>query len=150
MSKSQTAQQYWGKRLLAYIIDAILLSVIVGALVSIIAFPLIFGYGWGYQFYQPYSWFGLGPFPLLGGIITVLYFTFTESRYGASLGKMLMGLKVTMNDGRRLTMDKAVTRNISKVHWALLLLDVIVGLATEPDYRKKFTDKYAGTIVTPK
>jgi hypothetical protein len=50
----------------------------------------------------------------------------------------------------QIAMDKAFTRNISKIYWALLLLDLIAGLATGTDYRKKFTDKYTETIVVPK
>jgi len=150
LSKDQKAQQYWLRRLLAYAIDAVLLSVVIGVLFSLIVYPIFFGFGVGFQFYQPYALFGFGIFPLLWGILCVLYFTFADSRYGGSLGKLVIGLKVTGNDGAALTMDKAFTRNISKMHWVLLLLDFIVGLATGSDYRKKFTDKYAKTIVVPK
>lgn len=150
LSKDQKVQQYWLRRLVAYIIDAVLLSVVIGLLSSVIVYPIFFGFGGGFQFYQPYGLFGFGVFPILWGVLCVLYFTFADSRYGGSLGKLVMGLKVTGDDGAALTIDKAFTRNISKIHWALLLLDLIVGLATGSDYRKKFTDKYAKTIVVPK
>ena len=149
LTKDQNVQQYWVKRLVAYIIDSVILSVVLGAVFSIIAFPIM-GFGVGGPFYNPYSMLGFGVFPLLSGVISVLYFSYTESRFGGSLGKSLMGLKVTKDDGQTLTMDKAFTRNISKIYWALLLLDLIVGLATGTDYRKKFTDKYTETIVVPK
>lgn len=150
LSKDQKVQQYWLRRLIAYVIDAVLLGVVIGILFSVIVYPILFGFGAGFQFYQPYALFGFGVFPLLWGILCVLYFTFADSRYGGSLGKLVMGLKVSADDGATPTIDKAFTRNISKIHWALLLLDLIVGLATGSDYRKKFTDKYAKTIVTPK
>ena len=149
LTKDQNAQQYWVKRLVAYIIDSVILSVVLGAVFSIITFPIM-GFGVGGPFYNPYSMIGFGIFPLLSGVISVLYFSFTESRFGGSLGKSLMGLKVTKDSGQTLTMDKAFTRNISKIYWALLLLDLIAGLATGTDYRKKFTDKYSETIVVPK
>jgi hypothetical protein len=38
-------------------------------------------------------------------------------------------------------------RNISKVYWLLLLLDVVVGLATPKQYTQKFSDKLVGTSV---
>jgi uncharacterized RDD family membrane protein YckC len=150
LTKDQRVQQYWGRRLLAFVIDAIVLSVAAGILASIVMLPMFFTYGFGYQFNSPYSWVGFGPFPLLWGIISVLYFAFTEFHYGHTLGKSLMGFKVTTDDGQALTMEKALIRNISKIHWGLLFLDLIFGLATETDYRKKYGDRYARTIVVPK
>jgi uncharacterized RDD family membrane protein YckC len=147
LTKDQLVQQYWGRRLLAYVIDAVILSVVAWVLASIVEFFL---YGFWYQFYQPYSWFGFGLFPLLWGVVSILYFVFMDFRYGGTMGKSLMGLKVTMDDGQAPTMDKAFVRNISKIHWALLFLDLIAGLLSETDYRKKFTDKFAKTLVVPK
>jgi uncharacterized RDD family membrane protein YckC len=146
LTKDQKVQQYWGRRLLAYIIDAIILSVVAWVLVSIVGF---FAYGFSYGFYQPYSWF-FGLFPLLWGVASVLYFVFMDFRYAGTLGKSLMSLRVTTDDGQAPTMDKAFVRNISKIHWALLFLDLIAGLLTETDYRKKFTDKLAKTLVVSK
>jgi len=150
LSKDQAAQQHWLRRLVALVIDGLIVSVAVWILMMIIAMPLMMGYGMGGGSYQPYSWFGFGAFPLLSGIILVGYFTFADSRWGGTIGKSLMGLKVTMDNGAMPTMEKALIRNISKIHWALLLLDVIIGLATQSGYGKKFTDKYAGTVVTKK
>jgi len=150
LSKDQAAQQLWLRRLVALIIDGIIVGVAVSILMMIIAMPMMIGYGMGGGFYQPYSWFGFGAFPLLSGVIFVGYFTFADSHWGGTVGKSLMGLKVTMDNGAVPTMEKALIRNISKVHWALLLLDVIIGLATQSEYGKKFTDKYAGTVVTKK
>ena len=64
-----------------------------------------------------------------------------------TLGKSIMGLKVTNINGDRPTLGQAFIRNISKIYWILLLLDVIVGLAVQTDYKQKYSDKYAGTIV---
>lgn len=146
LTKDQKVQQYWGRRLLAYIIDAIMLSVVAWVLASIVGF---FTYGFSYGFYQPYPWF-FGPFPLLWGVVSILYFVFMDFRYAGTIGKSLMSLKVTTDDGQAPTMDKAFLRNISKIHGALLFLDLIAGLLTQTDYRKKFTDKFAKTLVVPK
>lgn len=150
LTKDQAAQQYWLRRLAALIIDGVIVGVAVWILMAIIAMPMMMAYPMGGYFYQPYSLFGFGLFPLLSGAIFVGYFTFADSHWGGTIGKSLMGLKVTTNNGAMPTMDKALIRNISKIHWALLLLDFIVGLATQSEYRKKFTDKYAGTMVTTK
>jgi hypothetical protein len=39
-------------------------------------------------------------------------------------------------------------RDLSKINWVLLLLDVVLGLALEPGYTKKFSDRLLGTSVT--
>jgi uncharacterized RDD family membrane protein YckC len=150
VSKDQTAQQYWFKRILAFIIDSIIIGVMVWIVVSVVAIPTLMMYPMGYQFYQPYSWFGFGLFPMLSGVLSVGYFTLADLKWRGTLGKSLMGLKVVMDSGGVLTRDKALIRNVSKIYWVLLLLDLIGGLATGSDYRKKFTDKYAGTVVTTK
>jgi hypothetical protein len=41
-------------------------------------------------------------------------------------------------------------RNLSKINWALLLLDVILGLALEVGYMRKFSDRFLRTSVTPR
>ena len=38
-------------------------------------------------------------------------------------------------------------RNVSKIYWVLLLLDVVIGLATSKQYNQKFSDKLVGTSV---
>jgi len=149
LSKDQNVQLYWLKRLVAYVIDAAILGVVIGVLFSVIALPFR-AYGVAYSLYQPISWLGFGIFPLISGAISLLYFTFMDSKHRGTFGKSLMGFKVTREDGQALGIDKAFTRNISKVYWALLLLDLVVGLATETDHRRKFSDKFSGAIVVPK
>jgi uncharacterized RDD family membrane protein YckC len=58
-----------------------------------------------------------------------------------------MGLKVTTLSGAQLDWGQAFLRNISKIYWVLLLLDVVAGLAMQKAYKQKFSDNYAGTIV---
>jgi uncharacterized RDD family membrane protein YckC len=149
LAKDQSVQQYWARRLVAFVIDSIILSLAAGVLAFIATFPALLQYGVGYRFSSPFSWV-TGQFPFLLGIISVLYFALTEYQYGHTLGKSLMGFRVTADDGRGLTLEKAFIRNISKIHGVLLLLDLVIGLATETDYRKKFSDKYAETIVVPR
>ncbi len=79
---------------------------------------------------------------VFSGIILVLYFSGAESYYGKSLGKALMRLKVVSDAGERPSFFSALIRNASKIHWILLLLDVIVGLATASDYNRKFSDTH--------
>ncbi|MDA4117152.1 MAG: hypothetical protein OK455_02290 [Thaumarchaeota archaeon] len=53
----------------------------------------------------------------------------------------------TTDSGQNPTLGGAFLRNLSKVNWLLLLLDVIVGLALEIGYVKKFSDRFLGTKV---
>ncbi len=89
-------------------------------------------------------------FPFAAGLIMILYFVVSESYWGATLGKSIMGLRVTAVGGGRPSLGQTFLRNISKLHWLLLLLDTIVGLAVQTEYRQKFSDRYAGTIVMKK
>ncbi len=85
--------------------------------------------------------------PIVSGLLSLLYFTVAESQYGRSFGKMLMGLRVESTSGTPLRVDQALIRNVSKVYWLLLLLDVVAGLATQGDYRQKYSDRFARSTV---
>ncbi len=89
----------------------------------------------------------IGVSGVFGGIILVLYFSAAESYYGQSLGKALTRLKVVTDADERASFSSALIRNTSKIHWILLLLDVIVGLATASDYHRKFSDTYVHVSV---
>ena len=141
LSKDQKAQQYWVERIVAYIIDAILVNVILFVIVALVSIPLLFAGA-----FTPFALF-FGVYSGLSGLILVLYFTFMESSSGASIGKKLFHLKVTSKAGSNPTATEALVRNISKIFWLLLLLDVIVGLALSKGYQQKYTDSLMGTTV---
>ncbi len=142
LMKDSAAQGHWIRRLIAYVIDWVLVSVVLAILALIFAIPFLLVSG-------PAA-FGMifgGVFSVVSGLVLVLYFWVAESYMGASIGKSLMGLKVTVADGRKPTAGEAILRNISKIHWLLLLLDVIVGLAVSKKYNQKYSDQFAGTAV---
>jgi uncharacterized RDD family membrane protein YckC len=133
---------HWVLRLIALVIDAIIIGVIASILwsfifVSMLVTGVLFGYGYPLIF------------PLIVGVLMVLYFAFFEVNWeGATLGKRLLGLKVQTTDGGKIGYDKSIIRNISKIYWILLLLDWIVAIATPgDDRRQKYTDRIAGTTV---
>jgi len=143
-SSSQFDINHWLLRLIAFIIDSIIIGVVAGIIFFLVIASLLFGGGWwffaGWGFY-------LG-FPFLLGILEILYYVFMEVSYGASLGKKVLGLHVQMVNGSKVTFDKAFIRNISKIYWLFLLLDWILGIAIAgPDQRQKYTDRIAGTTV---
>jgi uncharacterized RDD family membrane protein YckC len=146
LTKSPQAQEYWVKRLIALIIDYVIIGIavwVIGLLVSIPAF--VIRAFTGIPSITPLdSIFSFIPF----GILAFFYFSISEVSMGETLGKYLLHLKVARVNGGRVTISQVFIRNISKIYWLLLLLDVVVGLAVEADYKQKFSDKFAGTIVT--
>ncbi len=146
LSRDPRAQEYWVKRLLAYVIDAIIVYAVVGLAAAAAALPAflagVFIPGYSPQIF-PFGTY-LGTF---AGVLFVLYFTFAEATYGKTIGKAVMGLRVTTDSGGRPTLGASFFRNLSKINAVLLLLDVILGLALEVGYTKKFSDRYMRTTV---
>ena len=135
-------QQHWIKRIIAIVIDSIIVGIATTIVMVALFFPLFLA--------NPFGFFNWLSFPFAMGLIYVLYFTITESIYGYTIGKGILNLKVVAADGGRPSFESAFIRNISKIYWVLLLLDVVVGLAIQKDYRQKFSDSYAGTMVVDK
>ena len=142
LTKDSQAQQYWGERLVAFIIDAVIVFVVVLVIAIFITIPFFLT---GAAF-TPVAFF-FGGFALLGGVIFVLYFAVMESSSGASIGKKIFKLKVVSRTGSTPNFGEAFIRNVSKIYWLLLLLDVIVGLAISKGYQQKYSDSIMGTSV---
>lgn len=131
-------QDHWLRRLIAGIIDSVIIGIISSILSVIFSLPsLLFG-----------GVFVLGAFPLLSGILLFLYAMFMEANRGATLGKLAMNLKVTTTDGKLPKADKTVIRNVSKVYPLLWLIDTLIGMATQGDPHQKYSDRWVGTTVT--
>ena len=103
---------HWVLRLIALVIDSVILSIIASIIWLFISPILItaaiggFWLGYGYSLL----------FPLVVGILMVLYFAFFEVNWdGATLGKRLMGLKVQTINGGKVGFDKSIIRNFSKI-----------------------------------
>jgi uncharacterized RDD family membrane protein YckC len=143
LAEDQKAQSHWIRRLVALIIDSIILAIAGAILTTLLSIPFMVAGRMDYM-----SFFG--GFPVIIGLFSILYFPAMEVYRGATLGKTVMGLKVTALNGAAPTWVQAFVRNVSKIYWVLLLLDVVLGLAIQTDYRQKFSDKYAGTVVTDK
>ncbi len=147
LTKDSAAQEYWVKRLLAYVIDAIIVYAVIGLIAAATVLPAfmmgVFVPGSSPQL--PFFGGFLGTF---SSLIFVLYFTFGEAIYGKTIGKGIMGLRVAADGGARPTLGGSFLRNLSKINWLLLLLDVILGLALEKGYKKKFSDETLGISVS--
>jgi len=132
----------WLTRLIAYIIDAAIItvvSVIIGVIVAISivltgAFFLFVGYG---LFFFTF------------GLLSILYFIIMDVYWGATIGKKTMGLEVQPETGGgRISLSKSFIRNISKIFWLFLFLDWLIAVVTTGnDRRQKITDRWGGTTV---
>jgi uncharacterized RDD family membrane protein YckC len=133
---------HWIYRLIAFIIDSIIIAIPTYIIWFIITLALVF---------SPLSFFAIYGlafvFPFIFGIIEVLYFAILDMAWGATIGKRILGFQVQTTNGGKVPFGKALIRNISKIYWPLLLLDWIVGVFTTGDKRQKYTDRIAGTTV---
>ncbi len=128
---NQALQEHWIRRVLAIVIDAIIVSIVYLAITL------------------PFALFRIDIFffPFLWGILLWLYSTVFETAIGGTFGKKLVALHVVALDG---VMDfpRAMIRNISKIYWLFLLLDLLLGAATQGDPRQRYLDRIARTTVT--
>jgi uncharacterized RDD family membrane protein YckC len=89
--------------------------------------------------------------PFLVAVVAWLaYMTLAEATVGASLGKLLVGVRVRRADGGRLTVAGAVVRNLLRLIDALpYFIPYLVGgvaVARSPQ-RQRLGDRAAGTVV---
>ena len=148
-------------RLVACIIDGL----IIGALQFIAVMPILALMGIGVasemQNFDPsneaeaislvgqiMAFAGVSQFIFFG--IQTLYFAFMESsNYQASIGKMVLGIKVTDINGGKLDFVKAFVRNISKIISSFILcIGYIMAGFTEK--KQALHDMIAGTLVIKK
>ena len=124
-------------RLLAYIIDAILLSIAMG----------IVGGVAGLNFYDPSvaTYNPSGNFLYI--VVAWLYFALLESsERGATVGKMALGLRVVTDKGERLSFMNATGRYFAKIISALILCIGFIMIAFT-DRKRGLHDMIAGTLV---
>lgn len=129
----QSLQDHWIKRFVAFIIDALILSIVATLIFWILPFTL-------YWYYWTLGW------PFLFGTMFFLYSSVMEMSYGATLGKQVMNMRVISLHGHADT-GNIFVRNVSKVYWLILLVDWFVGFFTDGDPKQRFLDRYAGTTV---
>ena len=132
---NQALQDHEIKRIVAFIIDAIVVAIF-SSILTVLLFPPFFGF-------VPFL-FGVSA--LFFAVLALLYWGLQEGFMGATIGKKVMGLQVVGTTGP-IDIPKAFLRNVSKIYGLALLLDWIVGLGTEGDPRQKVTDRFAGTTV---
>lgn len=137
--KDPHLQEHWIKRVIAYFIDSVIVSIATGILLVVALFPIFIS--------DPLGFFNLFNFQFAVGALAVVYFIVAETVYGTTIGKNVLGLKVVTTSGEKLVIEKAFIRNISKIIPVLPLLDVIGGVLTSADLHQKYSDRIANTTV---
>jgi uncharacterized RDD family membrane protein YckC len=153
----------FGGRLIAYIIDSIVIGIATGIVSAVMGGGIFALYGLGaFGFGRRLGFdFGLSGivFAIIAGLISGAYFVYFWTHAGATPGQSFLGLEVrNAADGARLSQDQAIRR------WAFLVVPFVsvlplVGLlvflyqiflaytvTTDPN-RQGFHDKEAGTVV---
>ncbi len=124
-------------RLVAYIIDAILLSIAMGVVGAVI----------GINVFDPDLETYSASTNLLSLLVAWLYFALLESsERGATVGKMAMGLRVVSDKGERLTFLNATGRYFAKIVSAIILCIGFIMIAFT-DRKRGLHDMIAGTLV---
>lgn len=119
-----------GPRLVAVIIDGIILFIIELILTT------IFGQN------------QVGLSSLIDLVILVAYYTVMEATRGASVGKMVMGLRVVRQDGGPISWTESLIRNLLRIIDALPFAYIVgaIIMSTNP-LKQRLGDKVAHTVV---
>jgi uncharacterized RDD family membrane protein YckC len=146
---SRKLQDYWIRRLVAFVIDAVIVSVAILILELVIFWAV--AVSTNAAFLLPWWSTHSLVFPFFSGLPLFLYSAFTEYLYGLTVGKGIMYLKVVTKEGNRPPLNVAFLRNVTKIYWVAILVDVVVALAMpNRDPTHRYLDSYAGTTVVSK
>lgn len=132
----------WQLRLAAAVIDLVAMALVAVLLVIITNRPLREAGWWSED-----DRIGIALF--LSVPLWLVYFAWPEaSRHQASLGKLLVGIKVTNLSGGRLSMGQAVGRFFTTIPSALIVLGCLVMLSHPR--KQALHDQLVGTLVVMK
>ena len=132
----------------AYIIDVCIqfaINAIMG-LVAVIVFSPLLAAG-SNQFYNPFPLRFLGSSCLSQALFVFLYFPIFEWLFGASPGKLILGMRVVQEDGRPCTLKAAVIRGLARLVDQLLSANVAFFQMAKTPLRQRYGDKAANTLV---
>jgi uncharacterized RDD family membrane protein YckC len=137
----------WGDRLLAWIVDFILVSIALAVLFAAITIPIWFFYyddemtaGRAYQNVQPLHY-------IISSLAFLGYWTYFESTTsGQSIGKRLLKIKtIDISGDNKIDIKRAAIESFGKSF--LLPIDVILGLIFTNNKRQRIFNRLSNTIV---
>jgi len=151
MAKNKTSSKWrmFGKRLLAFIIDRILVSI---AFVILLAIPAVYIAASAIKAKNVLSllslllWYIASLAILM--LINLTYFIFMEYRYGFTIGKKVLNIAVIGADGKKAAFSGIVVRNLLKSvpFFGFFLCIDSIGIVTT-DKQQRFTEILAETKV---
>jgi len=123
-------------RVLAYLIDVVVLCIVYLVVAFIVGF--IGGVG---QFNSD------ALLQVVNPLVGIFYFIWLEAAYGGTAGKLVLGLRVRKVDGSPIGWKEAIIRNlILIIEGCTLCIVTIITIARSP-LRQRWGDSLAGTIV---
>jgi hypothetical protein len=122
--EDKRTQEFWLRRIIAIIIDYMILWIPIFAISAI---------AWSMGIW--------GQVPtVMAGILVWFYSAFFETELGYTIGKRIMNLQVVSLDGRPYDLQRGIMRNFSKIHWILLLIDLFGGILGENRTNMRYLD----------
>src|SRR5918994_6652115 len=132
----------WGDRFLAWLVDFILVSIGLAILFALLSIPFWFNYYGN----MDRVFRDTGPVPyIISSLGFLAYWTYFESTTGQSIGKMLLKIKTTDMNGRKLDTKNAIIEGFGKAF--LLPIDVILGWIFTNNKRQRIFNRISNTIV---
>ena len=138
-------QDHWVRRVIAYVIDVIIVSVALFVILLASALPVLTAVFFNQAL--PFTWFWGFWIGGLSSLVVLAYFVLAETLFQRTIGKELMGLRVVRVDTRKLDLWSSIVRNLSKIAFVLLIIDLAVGLGSHGDGYQKYSDRFIGTTV---
>ena len=105
------------KRALAYLIDWFVISATLMILAQILAIIVI-----TFSLFIVYNFF-----VYLLPVFILIYFVYLETKKGKTIGKDILDLRVVSEEGENITYREAIIRNLSKLYWLPIIIDIIIG-----------------------
>lgn len=158
---STTNYAGFGQRLLALIIDGIVLSVVYFVIITPVIAVLGFGAASAIESGETLSeeeavgmvgaiFAGIGTILLISFALYLFYFAAMESsKYQGTVGKIAMGIKVTDLNGNRISFGKAFLRYVGRIISGMILYIGYL-MAAFTDKKQALHDMIAGTLVLKK
>lgn len=133
-----------GRRLLAIIIDGIIIGIVDGIIAA------IFHIGMATTTNGSVSYSASGPGSLVPSIIFIVYVIVLEATMGATLGKMALGLRVVKMDGSPISWGESIIRNLLRIIDVIpVFIPYLLGailIWTSP-MKQRLGDRAAKTVV---
>lgn len=129
----QMEYQGIGIRFVSLVIDSLIISIIFGALGSILGAGMMRHGSWSVG--------------LLSFAFYIAYYTYLEGTRGQTIGKMITKIKVVREDGRPIDMKQAFKRNILRVIDGFFAYLIGAVLIWRSDKQQRLGDTLAKTVV---